>query len=447
MNILEHKENEVWAQLRTIVDPDQDEDIVELGYVSHLKVKDRSVYFHLHLPDVNPKIKEQYQYFCEQAVRDLDWVEKVTTVLAASQKSSAMSSSFRGLKQVKHVIAVASCKGGVGKSTVAVNLAFSLALLGYKVGLFDADIYGPSLPTMVTLDDRAVKFEGQLLAPFERSGVKMMSFGFAKDAEQEDNAAAMRGPIVSQVINQLLTGTAWGELDYLILDLPPGTGDIHITLSQLIPMTASVLVSTPQQISYVDVVKGIDFFEKVKVPTIAVVQNMSFFVGDDGKTYYPFGRGALDRLKLTYGFRHGFEFPMVSGVSASGDSGVPHVVGNPGSEVSKLFELLAKVVVDEVDVLVNSRPEVPVVAFVPRSGIVVEYEGKEPLVLNAWELRGKCQCAACVNELTGAQILDAQKVPKDIEPLTLKPIGHYATGIHWSDGHFSVYSYESLVCA
>ena len=438
------KENEVWAQLRLIIDPDQQEDIVELGYVSHLKVTGNKVFYHLHLPDVNAKVKEQYQFFSEESVRELPWVEKVTTIIAASPKQSSLAPSYNGLKDVSHVVAVASCKGGVGKSTVAVNLAFSLALSGYRVGIFDADVYGPSLPTMVHIEDRQVKFEGALILPFEHAGVLLMSFGFAKDPAQEDDAAIMRGPIVSQVINQLLTGTKWGELDYLIIDMPPGTGDVQLTLTQMVPIVASVLVTTPQQLSYVDVVKGIQMFDKVKVPTVAVVQNMSFFVGDDGKTYYPFGQGALKKLEREYGFKHTVEMPILAAVSEAGDTGVPLVIRHPSSDAAVKFSELASFVVSEVARLSDAQTDVPAISTVPGKGVVLEYVGREPVVLVPWELRVACQCAHCVNEMTGVRVLDSAGVPKDVEVLTLRAIGNYAVGINWSDGHSSIYPYGFL---
>lgn len=441
----EERKKDVYNVLETIVDPDTNKSIVELGFISRLSVKNNSVFFHLHLPPVDQEVRKDYQKFVESVVQELTWVEKVTTILAPSAKKSAADAQYLGLSQVKHIIAVSSCKGGVGKSTVAVNLAFSLALSGKKVGIFDADIYGPSLPTMIQGDFGELEPEGDLLKPFEYSGVKLMSFGYTQEKPESSAPAILRGPIVSQVLNQMLTGTQWGELDYLIIDMPPGTGDIQITLTQLLPITGSVLVTTPQKISVVDVEKGVEMFDKVNVPTIAVVENQSYFLCNDcDKKHYIYGKGPVESLKKKFAFKHAIELPIEPSVSEHGDKGIPFVIGQASSESAKVFSSLAKIVIEETEILKNKQAEQPYVQYVASESLIRMIGQNGVKTITPFELRTKCQCAECVDEFTGDKILDETKVPKDIEPLTIKPVGNYAVGISWSDAHSSLMPFSFL---
>ena len=272
-----------------------------------------------------------------------------------------------GLDKVKHIVAVSSCKGGVGKSTVAVNLACALQRLGHVVGLVDADIYGPSLPRMMVTDQGewavARSEDGRMIRPVELHDVRCMSYGFVAPGSGgrgtpgtakglESNAAMLRGPMVSSIVSQLCTKTMWGDIDYLVVDMPPGTGDIHLTLCQeLKKIDAAVIVTTPQQLSFVDVVKGIDMFMQLKVPTVAVVENMSYFVGDDDKVYKPFGDGHVDTLKQRYGIKHSYGLPISRDTSSAGDSGVPYLRQFPNAPLSSTYMDMAQGVVDEVEAL------------------------------------------------------------------------------------------------
>ena len=269
---------QVLDKLKGVIDPDLGKDIVTLGFVKDLNIDDTgNVSFNLELTTPACPVKDQFRASCEELLGELDWVGDVAVTMTAQQRKKPAQSG-NGLSQVRHIIAVASCKGGVGKSTVAVNLAFTLSRMGAAVGIFDADVYGPSLPTLVNAPFHGLFQDGDSIIPVEHDGVKLMSFAYAAAPQGEGRPAIMRGPMVSQVINQLLTGTGWGELDYLILDMPPGTGDIQLTVAQLVPMSAAVIVTTPQQISFVDVVKGVEMFDQLKIPTIAVVENMSYFM-------------------------------------------------------------------------------------------------------------------------------------------------------------------------
>ena len=261
--------------------------------------------------------------------------------LNRQSKAAPREKGAGGLAGVKHIIAVSSCKGGVGKSTVAVNLAYALAQKDFKVGIFDADIHGPSLPTLVSPVDTTLRElnlgDLKLIVPPVYEGVKCMSYGFVRSAEQRAQnapppvdklkdpvaallaahasaAAVMRGPMVSNVVHQLLRYTAWGDLDYLVLDMPPGTGDIQITLSQQVQIRAALIVSTPQKLSFIDVVKGIDMFDKVNIPTVGVVENMVYYMcGNCSTKHYPFGAGYRRQVVDLFGIRNSFELPLDAG--------------------------------------------------------------------------------------------------------------------------------------
>ncbi|OWK35097.1 Mrp/NBP35 family ATP-binding protein [Fimbriiglobus ruber] len=245
------------------------------------------------------------------------------------------------LPGVKHVIAVASGKGGVGKSTVAANLAVALHMHGQRIGLMDADIYGPSVPMMFGLglvDQTRTPF------PIERQGLKLMSMGFLVDPNQ---AVIWRGPKVAQAVGSFLVQIPWGDLDFLIIDLPPGTGDAQLTLSQQAPLTGAIVVTTPQDVSLIDARKGVRMFQEVRVPVLGVVENMSYFVGDDGKRYEIFRSGGGKKLAAEAGVSLLGELPIDPRVAECGDAGEPIVSKYPDSVVAKAYVALAQSVLNE----------------------------------------------------------------------------------------------------
>src|SRR5437762_11325661 len=246
------------------------------------------------------------------------------------------------LPGVKHVIAVASGKGGVGKSTVATNLALALHMLGRRVGLLDADIYGPSIPIMLgvheVFDPNATQF------PLERYGLKLMSMGFWVKPE---TAMIWRGPMVHKYLTVFLTQIPWGELDYLVIDLPPGTGDAQLTLTQTAPLSGAVIVTTPQDVSLIDARKGLEMFNQVRVPVLGIVENMSYFISGDGKRHEIFGHGGGTKLAKETGVPFLGEIPIDPRVAECGDAGDPIVHKYPDSPVGKAYLELAKIVAGE----------------------------------------------------------------------------------------------------
>jgi len=422
-------------------------DVVSMGLVKDLSVnaKTGQVQFSLVSSDTATRLR------CEEAAASLDWV-KSKPVVSLRGPTSTVNEDIRpsGLEGVRNIIAVHSCKGGVGKSTVAVNLA--CALPG-KVGILDCDVFGPSLPTMVVPPGERWKVHrghnDKTILPVDFHGLTCMSYGFVSPGnsggnlgDQSSNAATvLRGPIISNIVSQLALKTDWGSLDYLVLDMPPGTGDIHLSIGQQLNIDAAVLVTTPQTLSFVDVIKGLAMFDQLKVPTVAVVENMAWFDGDDGKRYFPFGPGHKSKLVDQYGIKNSFSFPILDSVSESGDSGTPYYRSFPDSPVSLLYKALADGVQREVADTTSVNTTV-VTYDEQRQSIVVRCigdNGAEELLIPPLELRKKLRK---VDSMLGMQI---EYLDEQVRPLKVQRMGNYAVSISWSDGHdTSIYTYEDL---
>jgi len=259
---------------------------------------------------------------------------------------------------VKNIIAVASGKGGVGKSTTAVNLAVALAQSGARVGLLDADIYGPSIPRMMGLAERSPQVEGQTFYPLENYGVKTISIGYLV---HDDQAMIWRGPMVTGAMMQLLNDTAWGELDYLVVDMPPGTGDIHLTLVQQVPLTAAVVVTTPQDIALLDCKRGIAMFDKVHVPTLGIVENMSSFICPHcGEASHIFAEGGADKLAEANKVEVLAKLPLDLAIREMSDAGTPIVAAAPDSNEAAIYRQLADKVIDKVAILNKRKVSIPI---------------------------------------------------------------------------------------
>ena len=266
------------------------------------------------------------------------------------------------LPSVKFTIAVSSGKGGVGKSTVAVNLAVALAKEGYKVGIIDADIYGPSVPTMLGAANDKPKLvkiaEKNRLLPVVKYGIKMMSIGFLVDPNE---AVVWRGPMAASALKQFMSDVEWDELDFLLYDMPPGTGDIQLTLTQSIPLTGSVIVTTPQEISLIDARKGAKMFEKVNVPVLGIIENMSYYSNPDGSKEHIFGEGGVKKLSEEMGFTFLGEIAINTAVRIGGDEGKPIVLGKPESTEAKQFVSIARELAEQVKNRARTQPKLPVI--------------------------------------------------------------------------------------
>jgi ATP-binding protein involved in chromosome partitioning len=265
------------------------------------------------------------------------------------------------LPGVKHTIAVSSGKGGVGKSTVAVNLASALVKEGYKTGLIDADIYGPSIPMMMGVNEppKIVQMNGKnMLLPVVKYGLKLMSIGFMVDSK---DAVVWRGPMAASALKQFMSDVVWDELDFLLYDMPPGTGDIQLTLTQSIPLTGSIIVTTPQEISLTDARKGAKMYEKVNVPVLGIVENMSYFVLPDGSREYIFGSGGGKKLSEELGINYLGEIPLNTSIRKFGDEGKPIVLGLPDSDESKQFVKTSIKLVEVLKNIDNSEVKQPII--------------------------------------------------------------------------------------
>ena len=335
------------------------------------------------------------------------------------------------VKNIKSIIAISSCKGGVGKSTVAAHLATELARRGLKVGLLDADIYGPSVPTLFNLPQVTLQTtEDNQIIPIEKNNLKIMSFGFLLG----DAPAVMRGPIVTRYIQQLLLNTQWGELDYLLIDMPPGTGDIQLTITQSLRLTGAVIVTTRQNLSLVDVARGILMFERVNVPILGVIENMSYFLCDKcQEKHFIFGGEKNSSLKERFGVTILAEIPLLPQLTLNVDEAAQNQsVKNMTDKV--LFALEQ-----------NSTPkQIPQIKF-DEKNITLSWPDGSQWTVNNRALRLKCRCALCINEVTGKKILREEKIRPDIAPKEAFPLGNYAVGINWNDRHSSgIYSYELI---
>jgi ATP-binding protein involved in chromosome partitioning len=317
-------EANVLEALRQVKDPDLHKDIVALNFVKDLAIKGRDIAFTIELTTPACPVRDQLKDASVDAIRaTIDDVAGISVNMTSKVVGHNNKQKEAVLPGVKNTIAVASGKGGVGKSTVAVNLAVALAKDGASVGLVDADVYGPSIPLMMGIRGRP-QVRNQRLQPMENWGVKVMSIGFLVDPMQ---AVIWRGPMASGAVRQFMSDVDWGDLDYLIFDLPPGTGDIQLTLVQTIPLTGAVIVTTPQDISLADARKGFAMFEKVNVPVLGIVENMSYFVCSHcGQREEIFDNGGGRRASEELGVPFLGEIPIVTSIRVSGDKGKPIVM-------------------------------------------------------------------------------------------------------------------------
>jgi ATP-binding protein involved in chromosome partitioning len=353
-------EQAVLGALRQINDPDLHKDIVTLGFIRDLNIVDGDVSFRIVLTTPACPVKDQMEGAARELVGALPGVTSVRVTMDAEVPKGRGIGDKVSVPGVKNIVAVSSGKGGVGKSTVAVNLAVSLALDGAKVGLMDADVYGPNVPLMLGASqaqpevEEWTEFEGgkefrvRKLVPIEAYGVKLMSMAILKPG---DEPMIVRGPILHGLVKQFLTDVKWGELDYLIVDMPPGTGDVQLSLAQLVPVQGAVLVTTPQEVAVSDVRRALRMFETVAVPVLGVVENMSYFIAPDtGNRYDIFGEGGGKRLSEAYHVPFLGAVPLGMEVREGGDKGVPVVVSQPDSPQAQAFRKVAEEMARQVSI-------------------------------------------------------------------------------------------------
>jgi ATP-binding protein involved in chromosome partitioning len=338
----------VLSALKRIIDPDLRKDIVTLGFIKDLNIAGGDVSFRIVLTTPACPVKEEMESQASALVGGLDGVTAVKVTMDAEVPQGRGIAQNVAIPGVKNIIAVSSGKGGVGKSTVAVNLAVSLSANGASVGIMDSDVYGPNIPMMLgsNLDQPAV--ENGKLRPIEAHGIKMISMAVLVPP---DKPMILRGPMLHGIVKQFLSDVNWGDLDYLIVDMPPGTGDVQLSLAQLVPVQGAVLVTTPQEVSLLDVRRAVKMFETVNVPVLGVIENMSYFVAPDtGNRYEIFGKGGGRKLCEEYGLNFLGEVPMGIEVREGGDIGVPVVVSNPDSPQSAAFRSVAEEVARQISI-------------------------------------------------------------------------------------------------
>ncbi|MER9398884.1 MULTISPECIES: Mrp/NBP35 family ATP-binding protein [unclassified Mesorhizobium] len=373
----------VTERLKTVNGPDFTGNIVDLGMVSEIFIADSKVFFSITVPAARAQEMEPLRAAAERVVKAIPGVAGAVVALTAEKKGGGMeapvasrpaprpappaapaaprpaphspaphapasqSSGKRGVPGIEAIIAVASGKGGVGKSTTAVNIALGLAANGLRVGVLDADIYGPSMPRLLNIHGRPQTVDGKILKPMENYGLKVMSMGFLVD---EETPMIWRGPMVMSALTQMLREVEWGRLDVLVVDMPPGTGDAQLTMAQQVPLAGAVIVSTPQDLALIDARKGLNMFKKVDVPLLGIVENMSYFIAPDtGKRYDIFGHGGARREAERLGVTFLGEVPLEMGIRESSDEGSPVVASKPDGPEAKIYRDIASKVWDRVN--------------------------------------------------------------------------------------------------
>jgi ATP-binding protein involved in chromosome partitioning len=346
-------EEQVLAALRNVEDPDLKKDLVTLHMIKDVKIEDRTVGFTLELTTPACPMKDMLKNACINSIKHFVAADAIININITSRVTKPLDTTQ--LKAIKNIILVSSGKGGVGKSTVSSNLAVTLAADGAKVGLIDADIYGPSVPIMFDLvgakpSARETEDGKTLILPIEKYGIKLLSLGFFADPDQP---VPWRGPMASNAIKQLFNDADWGELDYLIVDLPPGTGDIHITISQSFPIAGAVIVTTPQQVALADTRKGLAMFRMpgINIPVLGVIENMSYFTPEElpENKYYIFGKDGGKALATQFDVPFLGEIPLVQGITAAGDKGYP-IALDLESPLSAAFSEIAGKIAQQISI-------------------------------------------------------------------------------------------------
>ena len=341
--------------LKEIEDPSQSKDIVSLGLVNSITIKDSNVAVTLEVPVHRGASMEPVRKLAQERVLKINGVTSATVVVTAHENKEKTSTFSKDKEDkvekvlesnVKRFVAIGSGKGGVGKSTTSVNLAIALKLEGYNVGLLDADVYGPSQPRMLGVSGRPASVGGDMVAPLQNFGISLMSMGLLVP---DDTAMIWRGPMVQSALTQMLNSVAWGDLDIIIIDLPPGTGDIQISLAQQVNLAGAVIVSTPQDIALLDVVKALTMFQKANVPVLGMIENMSYWSCPDcGRVDHIFGEGGVKAEAKKRNIDLLGEIPISVDVRKSSDAGIPIIISEPESIQSQNYRLIAKSIIKSI---------------------------------------------------------------------------------------------------
>src|SRR5512144_1772316 len=346
-------ETAVLTALQSVRDPDLHRDIVTLGFVKNLVIKDGQVSFTIELTTPACPVKDQMRDQARAAVSAVPGVTDVDVQMSAQVRAAAADFSRTGVPGIKNVIAVGAGKGGVGKTTVAVNLAVALAKCGSRVGMIDGDVYGPNIPIMLGLNTQLTT-DGQKIIPAEQYGLHVVSIGFLT---QDDAPVIWRGPMLHGVIQQFFREVRWPELDYLIVDMPPGTGDVALSLTQTVPVTGSVLVTTPQNVSLADTRRAVRMYQKLNVPTLGLVENMSYFVCPTCKSESDiFGKGGGEALAKDMKVPFLGHVPISEPIRHGGDNGVPIVLSEPESPSSRAFFSVAEQMAAQISIASYKKP-------------------------------------------------------------------------------------------
>lgn len=340
LKMAEVSQSQVEAQIKKYIDPYLEKDLVSAKAIKNINIDGGKVIIDVSLgfPATGHAAKLSEEVTSQ--VKSIAGVEDVTVNVGSKVVNHSVQQGVKPISGVKNIIAVASGKGGVGKSTTTANLALAIAAEGGKVGIMDADIYGPSMPRMMGIAGQPESADGQSMQPMENYGVQTMSIGFLID---EETPMIWRGPMVTQALEQLLNDTQWTDLDYLLIDLPPGTGDIQLTLSQKVPVSGAVIVTTPQDIALLDARKGLKMFEKVNVPVLGVVENMSIHICSScGHEEHIFGTGGGERMSQDYGVDFLGSLPLDIGIREQADGGKPSVIADPESRVAEIYREIGR---------------------------------------------------------------------------------------------------------
>jgi ATP-binding protein involved in chromosome partitioning len=456
-------EAQVLEALKRVKGPDLDSNIVDLGLVSEVLIKDGRVYFSITIDPKRAEELEPLRQAAAKVVTDLEGVSGATAVLtaeaaagsaplraesprvaAARQNGAAPTNpqaappqpapkarAGEGIPGVKHLIAVASGKGGVGKSTTAVNLALGLQANGLKVGVLDADIYGPSQPRLLGLAGRPQQGANNKLQPMSGYGLKAMSMGFLVE---EGTPIIWRGPMVVSALNQMLREVNWGELDAIIIDMPPGTGDVQLTMAQQVPLSGAVIVSTPQDLALIDARKGLAMFQRVDVPVLGIIENMSFFICPHcGERSDIFGHGGAsnEAEKLGVPFLGGI--PLHMDIRATSDAGQPIVATSPESEHAKIYKELANRVWAEVAAAAGTLKKPTLSVNTANNMLNVKFDDGDIYDLSAEMLRVMSPSAEVQGHTPSQRVTVGGK--RHVTIGDLRPVGSYAVRIAFSDGH------------